>query len=76
MQAFQFTGCESLSISNLNHINSPRNHISIDSCKGTSISNLQITAPENSPNTDGIDIASSSNIIINNLSIRTGQYDT
>jgi len=74
VQAFQFTGSKSLTINKLNHIDSPRNHISIDSCKETSIFNLHITAPENSVNTDGIDITSSSNIIIKDLSIGTDEY--
>ncbi|GAU48347.1 hypothetical protein TSUD_267720 [Trifolium subterraneum] len=70
--AIRFSNCHNLTISNLTHIDSPRNHISIDGCKDTSISNLHIAAPGDSPNTDGIDIASSTNVLINNSIMETG----
>ncbi|KAI4317376.1 hypothetical protein L6164_025248 [Bauhinia variegata] len=70
--ALHFHKCQNLQLSNLTHINSPRNHISINSCNGSHISNLHIFAPEDSPNTDGIDISASSNIIIEKLEVRTG----
>ncbi|KAK7329460.1 hypothetical protein VNO77_23629 [Canavalia gladiata] len=70
--ALQFHQCENLRISTLTHINSPRNHISIDGCKDSTFSNLLIIAPEDSPNTDGIDIAESTNITIHQSTIKTG----
>lgn len=53
-------------------MNSPKNHISIFNCINATLSNLQIIAPGDSPNTDGIDIALSNNIQIFNSSIQTG----
>ncbi|XP_061369186.1 probable polygalacturonase At3g15720 [Gastrolobium bilobum] len=70
--ALRFGNCENLRLSSLTHINSPRNHISIDTCNGAYISNLYISAPEDSPNTDGFDIASSTNIVIENSVVETG----
>ncbi|GAU48349.1 hypothetical protein TSUD_267740 [Trifolium subterraneum] len=70
--AIRFYNCHNLTLNNLTHIDSPRNHISIDDCKYTSISNLHIAAPKDSPNTDGIDIALSTNVLINNSTIETG----
>ncbi|KAI4317378.1 hypothetical protein L6164_025250 [Bauhinia variegata] len=70
--ALYFHNCQNLQLSNLTHINSPKNHISINSCSSSHISNLHIFAPEDSPNTDGIDISASSNIIIENLEMKTG----
>ncbi|XP_004500601.2 probable polygalacturonase At3g15720 [Cicer arietinum] len=70
--ALQFIGCQNLTVSNLTHINSAKNHISITSCQGVSISNLHIVAPGNSPNTDGIDISSSTNVAVTNSNIETG----
>lgn len=72
VQALQFSGCDNLQLAGLTHVNSPKNHISIDSCNGVAVSDLYITAPESSPNTDGIDIASSSNVFIDRLKIATG----
>ncbi|XP_057452800.1 probable polygalacturonase At3g15720 [Lotus japonicus] len=70
--ALQFIGCKNLALSATNHINSPRNHISIDSCSYSSISNIHINSPEGSPNTDGIDMSKSSNILIKDSTIQSG----
>ncbi|XP_050909442.1 probable polygalacturonase At3g15720 [Lathyrus oleraceus] len=70
--AIKFIKCEGLTISDLTHFDSPKNHMSISSCKKVFISNLKMIAPEDSPNTDGIDIADSSNVIIKDSSITTG----
>ncbi|PON55810.1 Glycoside hydrolase [Trema orientale] len=47
-------------------------HVSIRNCDGINISNLTIEAPGNSPNTDGIHIHASQNLIIDNIYIGTG----
>ncbi|KAH9666639.1 Pectin lyase-like superfamily protein [Citrus sinensis] len=49
-----------------------KNHISLDNCQDATLSNLHISAPESSPNTDGIDISASQNIHILNSNIATG----
>lgn len=76
MQALHFHECENLILTGLTHINSPRNHISLNACHGSHISELHIIAPDDSPNTDGIDIAESSNVIIQNSKIETGNSQT
>ncbi|ESQ39575.1 hypothetical protein EUTSA_v10001187mg [Eutrema salsugineum] len=68
----QFHNCNTLNISGITSIDSPRNHISINNCDKVMISNIQLIAPETSPNTDGIDIAASTNIQISNSVISTG----
>ncbi|RYR55320.1 hypothetical protein HN51_017273 [Arachis hypogaea] len=70
--ALRFHGCGNLDLNSLNHINSPRSHISINQCNHSKISNLRISAPKESPNTDGIDISASSNILITGSTITTG----
>ncbi|KAK7311444.1 hypothetical protein RJT34_09587 [Clitoria ternatea] len=70
--ALQFIGCKNLRLSSLTHMNSPRNHIGIVTCSGSDISNLTIRAPMNSPNTDGFDISGSSNILLHDCDIQTG----
>ncbi|CAN0855016.1 Probable polygalacturonase At3g15720 [Linum grandiflorum] len=60
-QALKFHSCNNLVLNSLHHVNSQRNHISISGSNGVDISHIMITAPETSPNTDGIDIATSSN---------------
>ncbi|KAH7840718.1 hypothetical protein Vadar_020629 [Vaccinium darrowii] len=70
--ALRFHQCNNLQLSGLSHINSPRNHIGISDCNGVTISHIQISAPENSPNTDGIDVSTSTHVSIRDSQIGTG----
>lgn len=72
LQALKILGCDHVKVGPLTHINSPKNHISIASCNDALLFGLHIIAPENSPNTDGIDISTSSNIVIEKSTISTG----
>ncbi|GAB2261747.1 hypothetical protein Droror1_Dr00002744 [Drosera rotundifolia] len=70
--ALQFASCQGLQVKGINSINSPKNHISISDSDNADISNIHLQAPENSPNTDGIDIARSSHIYVHDSIIATG----
>ncbi|XP_024979134.1 probable polygalacturonase At3g15720 [Cynara cardunculus var. scolymus] len=70
--ALMFKRCNSLRLNGLTHVNSPRVHVTITACNNVIISNLRIIAPETSPNTDGINIASSTNVKIRDSIIGTG----
>ncbi|KAG4988730.1 hypothetical protein JHK82_031067 [Glycine max] len=70
--ALHFRECDYLFLSGLTHINSPKNHISINRCNNSLISKIHMIAPDESPNTDGIDISQSSNIVIKNSKMETG----
>ncbi|CAI0465416.1 unnamed protein product, partial [Linum tenue] len=70
--ALRISNCVNVRLSGLKHFNSQRNHISIDGCNDVIVSGLHIFAPEQSPNTDGIDIAGSTNIQVMNSVIQTG----
>ncbi|EOA14590.1 hypothetical protein CARUB_v10027840mg, partial [Capsella rubella] len=70
--AMDFHNCNNLNISGITSKDSPRNHISINSCNNVVISNIQLFAPEKSPNTDGIDISTSTNVTISKSTIGTG----
>ncbi|CAH2046422.1 unnamed protein product [Thlaspi arvense] len=70
--ALEFRNCNNLNISGITSIDSPRNHISINNCDKVMISNIQLFAPEKSPNTDGINISFSTNVSISNSIIGTG----
>ncbi|KAK6927534.1 Glycoside hydrolase, family 28 [Dillenia turbinata] len=67
-----FHNCNHLQAWGLNLINSPRIHMRINSCNFVSLSNIHITAPQDSPNTDGIDVSQSTNVEINDCNIATG----
>ncbi|KAL4273739.1 hypothetical protein GQ457_13G016770 [Hibiscus cannabinus] len=70
--ALHFNNCNGLRLKGLTHLNSPMLHISINACKDVTVSNLHIKAPKDSPNTDGIDIAASSHVQIQDSTIGTG----
>ncbi|XP_026412953.1 probable polygalacturonase At3g15720 [Papaver somniferum] len=70
--ALRLENCNDCQLSWLTHVNSQRNHISISDCNNVVISHVNIIAPEDSPNTDGIDISLSQNIRIEHSSIGTG----
>ncbi|RDX69332.1 putative polygalacturonase, partial [Mucuna pruriens] len=67
-----FESCKDLSVSHLSITNSPKAHIHINNCVGATFSDINIHAPGNSPNTDGINIASSNNIFIEDSIIASG----
>ncbi|KAI3899008.1 hypothetical protein MKW92_015519 [Papaver armeniacum] len=70
--ALTLSNCNDCQLSWLTHVNSQRNHISICDCNNVVISHITINAPEDSHNTDGIDISLSQNIRIEHSSIGTG----
>ncbi|XP_047308154.1 probable polygalacturonase At3g15720 [Impatiens glandulifera] len=70
--ALRILGCTNVIIKGLTFVQPPRAHIAITSCTTVTITNIQITAPQNSENTDGIDISGSSNINIQQSNIQTG----
>jgi len=68
----KFRSCNNLRLSGLTHLDSPMAHIHISECNYVTISSLRINAPESSPNTDGIDVGASSNVVIQDCIIATG----
>ncbi|CAF2344089.1 unnamed protein product [Brassica napus] len=71
-RAMHFNNCNGLRMYNLQHLNSPRNHIGLTGSKNISISGLNLTAPGDSPNTDGIDISRCIGVDIRDSVISTG----
>ncbi|XP_058005083.1 probable polygalacturonase At3g15720 [Hevea brasiliensis] len=64
--------CNNIQISGLKIFNSPARFLSVSDSNHVTISNLQITNPETSPNTDGMDLTHSTNIHIRDCQISTG----
>ena len=73
-QALKFNYCEDLELKGLTHINPQKSHISLHNCDGENVSNITTSAPEDSPNTDGIDISCSNHVQIQDANIGTGTY--
>ncbi|KAH9306092.1 hypothetical protein KI387_010496, partial [Taxus chinensis] len=70
--AINFNGCNGVIIKGLSLVNSPKFHLTFTTCENIQILGLTIKAPETSPNTDGIDIFQSKNILIQHNIIGTG----
>ncbi|PRQ44650.1 putative polygalacturonase [Rosa chinensis] len=71
-EALRFFNCNDLQLSGLTHVDSPKGHISILNCTNVIVSNLHIIAPDDSENTDGIDINMSRHVNIHDCIIGTG----
>ncbi|XP_074289503.1 putative polygalacturonase At3g15720 [Silene latifolia] len=70
--ALRFHNCNGLQVKGTTHVDSPMNHIEVEASQNVEMSQLNIVAPFDSPNTDGIDIASSSHVYIHQSFIGTG----
>ncbi|WJX86020.1 hypothetical protein P8452_68385 [Trifolium repens] len=68
----QFHSCKDLSVRNIKITNSPRSHVSVNNCIGAKFSQISIVSPARSPNTDGFDISSSKNILVEDSNIKSG----
>ncbi|XP_004510180.1 probable polygalacturonase At3g15720 [Cicer arietinum] len=67
-----FHACNDLIVRNLGISNSPQSHVSVNMCNGATFSHISINAPATSPNTDGFDISDSTNILIQDSNIKSG----
>ncbi|WOL17885.1 polygalacturonase-like [Canna indica] len=67
-----FRNSKNVVISGLTSLNSELYHIVIDDCEGVTVQGVKITAPGNSPNTDGIHVQQSSHVTITSVGIKTG----
>ncbi|KAI4388220.1 hypothetical protein MLD38_000568 [Melastoma candidum] len=59
-------------IHNITSVDSKNTHLSIFACQNVTVEHIKLTAPDESPNTDGIKIALSSDIYIRDSDIGTG----
>ncbi|KAF8080146.1 hypothetical protein N665_0972s0007 [Sinapis alba] len=67
-----FQGCNNLTIMGITSFDSPKNHISICDCIHVKITQIKLFAPDDSPNTDGIDISTSRDVEIYDTVVGTG----
>ncbi|XP_048142076.1 polygalacturonase-like [Rhodamnia argentea] len=70
--ALTFSNCGNLITRNLNIQNAQQIHVSFEKCSDVQATDLQVTAPGSSPNTDGIHVTGTQNIQISSSTIGTG----
>ncbi|XP_044500239.1 polygalacturonase-like [Mangifera indica] len=68
----EFTNSNNIVISELTSVNSQKFHIVINECNNVRAQGVKVSASDNSPNTDGIHVQSSSSVTILNSRIGTG----
>lgn len=73
MQALTIDQCSGVRVKKLNFQYSQQIHFQISRSDSVRISGVRVTAPEDSPNTDGIHITESTNVAIQNVHIGTGK---
>ncbi|KAJ3707779.1 hypothetical protein LUZ61_011484 [Rhynchospora tenuis] len=67
-----FAFIEGLTVHGITSVNSKYFHMNVFSSKNVELSSLTITAPEDSPNTDGIHLGDNTNVTITDVTIGTG----
>ncbi|KAK4482206.1 hypothetical protein RD792_009348 [Penstemon davidsonii] len=70
--SLDFQTVKFVKVFNLNFVDSMGFHIRVTKSKGVALWGLKITAPGNSPNTDGVHLSNSTNVRITNSIIETG----
>ncbi|XP_059440091.1 polygalacturonase QRT2-like [Corylus avellana] len=71
--AVTFLNCNNLTVDNLRIKNAPQMHLTFQRSLNVKASRLVVTAPEHSPNTDGIHVTETQNIQIQNCVIGTAR---
>ena len=72
LQALTFQYCDRLSVKDLKFKNSQQIHVTFSKSSGVKASRLSISAPGDSPNTDGIHITRSTQVDISDSVVGTG----
>lgn len=54
--------------------NSPQCHLKFDNCIGVSVASINISSPGDSPNTDGIHLQNSKDVLIRSSNLGCGNY--
>ena len=72
MQSLRFANVSHGTISNISLLDSKFFHVAFHNCDNINLYGVNITAPWDSPNTDGIHISHSTNITITSSTISTG----
>ncbi|PIA41128.1 hypothetical protein AQUCO_02300138v1 [Aquilegia coerulea] len=70
--SLKFGNSKNIAVQGLSSINSQKFHIHISDCENVKVQGVTITASGNSPNTDGIHVASSTAVTIMKANIKTG----
>ncbi len=71
-QMIGIRNCERVEVEGITTLNPPNTHYSFKHCKNLVIRNITATAPDDSPNTDALNLSGVKNVLITGSSISTG----
>ncbi|CAI0472055.1 unnamed protein product [Linum tenue] len=71
-QTLGFSFCNNVLVSGVTSLNSQMFHVVINFCQNVKLQGVRISAPGNSPNTDGIHIQMSTGVTVVNTKVATG----
>lgn len=74
LQAFSIDSSKSVQVKGLTIQNSQQMNFVISRCDSVRITGVKVSSPEDSPNTDGIHITQSTNVILQESKIETGSW--
>ncbi|XP_074274440.1 polygalacturonase At1g48100 isoform X2 [Silene latifolia] len=70
--AVRFYGSINVTVTGITIQNSPQCHLKFDNCVGVTVYSITISSPGDSPNTDGIHLQNSQNVLIHSSSLGCG----
>ncbi|CAK7337879.1 unnamed protein product [Dovyalis caffra] len=71
-EALRFYGSTSVTVTGITIQNSPQTHLKFDDCTTVQVSDFTASSPENSPNTDGIHLQNSQDVLIYSSDLACG----
>lgn len=72
-QLLAFASCNNLWVRNIHLKDSPDKHMTLFRCSQVHVDSVSVTAPADSPNTDGINMGNSDHVYISSCSFQTGK---
>lgn len=73
IQALRFYGSFNVTVTGITIQNSPQCHLKFDNCNGVLVYSLSVSSPGDSPNTDGIHLQNSQNVLIHTTDLSCGK---
>lgn len=74
VQALRFYGSQHVTVSGITFKNSAQSHLKFDNCVSVQVFDINISSPGDSPNTDGIHLQNSEDVVIYRANIASGNF--
>lgn len=73
MKALRFYGSDGVTVTGITIQNSQQTHLKFDSCTNVQVFDITVSSPGDSPNTDGIHLQNSQNVVIYSSTLACGK---